>query len=454
MDTKPASSDRLGPVVVVLDHDNAYQTSLLEGIRSVLLPVGIPLVVYANDSFAHELRPPVKQLLRSPGVQGVITTILTDSASEADVTATLAIAGLASVRIGAVSMNGWSIGADNAVGMRELMRHLLDDVGAKRLAIVRGINHHPDAREREQIVRDELTARGLHVAFVLDGDFDRDVAYASTSRLLENGAVPDAFVALNDRSAVGVMDALADAGLRVPDEVMVTGFDDDAIAQECTPTLTTVRQDLVAQGARAAEMLLAQIGGAMAPGHVAHPGTLTIRGSTRGVEADADPEAAASVLLPGQSRALAAMDQALALNRAFMACRSIDELFDELSANMTALRLRRCFVILIEHDDTGSDAKGVVVFRHTESGTRATPDAEPFPLGDFLPDDLRDEITRGSLMLQPLSVEGRDLGYVLFEEVVRTRFVGEILRSDLSRAIDSLSTAEFAALDRDGRVTP
>jgi DNA-binding LacI/PurR family transcriptional regulator len=446
--------EHLGPVVVVLDHDNGYQTSLLEGIRGVLLPLGIPLVVYANDSFAHELRPPVKHLLRLPGVQGVITTILTDSASEADVTATLALTGLASVRIGAVSTNGWSIGTDNAIGMRELMRHLLDDVGAKGVAIVRGINHHPDAREREEIVRAELAARGLHVAFVLDGGFDRDVAYTSTSRLLKNGAVPEVFVALNDRSAVGVMDALADAGLRVPDDVMVTGFDDDAIAQECTPTLTTVRQDLVAQGARAAEMLLAQIGGATPPGHVAYPSTLTIRGSTRGAETDADPDVAASVLLPAQSRALAAMDRALALNRAFMACRSIHELLDALSANMLRLRLCRCFVVLNERADNVPDASGVVVLWHNDSGTRATPDADPFRLDDFLPDHLRDEITRGSLMLQPLSVEDRDLGYVLFEEIVPTRFVGEVLRTDLSRAIDSLSTAKSVALDRGARLRP
>jgi DNA-binding LacI/PurR family transcriptional regulator len=428
-------------VVLVLDHLHVYQMSLQEGVRSVLTAAGIPFIVYANDSFALELRSPIRHLLHSPDVRGVITTPLSDIASHAVLTASLAATRVPTVGIGAEAASGWSVGADNAVGMRALMRHLLDDAGAKRVALVRGLEHQTDAREREAIVYAELAARGLRPEFVLEGGFERELSYVATSRLLKTRAVPDAIVAMNDRSAVGAMDALDDAGLRVPEDVMVTGFDDDVIAQECTPSLTTVSQDVVAQGALAAQLLLSHIDGAAAAGHIAHPSALVVRGSTRGAEPDEDAEDAASIAMLVQSRAVTSVDDMVRVNRAFMACASVPELLAELAGNVDRLRLRRCFVVLNEDAD-----RGVVVLRHTNDITSVTPDAEPFLLADFLPADLQGEISHGSLTLLPLSVETRDIGYVLFEEVVPSRFVGELLRTDLSRAIDSLPGKERESL--------
>ena len=415
--------------------------SLQEGVRNVLAAAGIPLIVYANDSFAVELRSPIRHLLHSPSVRGVITTVLGEHAAQADLTATLTANRLPTVGIGAEASNAWSVGADNALGMRALMRHLLDDAGATRIALVRGLEHHTDAREREAVVYAELAARGLHPEFVLEGGFERELAYVSTSRLLKTSAVPDAIVAMNDRSAVGAMDALDDAGLRVPEDVMVTGFDDDVIAQECTPSLTTVSQDIVAQGEVAAQLLLSQIEGSARAGHVAHPSALVVRGSTRSAEPDENAELTASIAMLVQTRAVNAIDDMVRVNRAFMACASVPELLAELAGNVDKLRLRRCFVILNEDAD-----RGVVVLRHTKEMTSVTPDAEPFLLSDFLPADLHAEISRGSLTMLPLSVETRDLGYVLFEETIPSRIVGELLRTDLSRAIDSLPGNDWQSL--------
>jgi DNA-binding LacI/PurR family transcriptional regulator len=431
-----------GPVVLVLDHFNVYQTSLLEGVRSVLGAAGIPLVVYANDSFAIELRPVAKCLLRSAGVRGVITTLLTDPASQADLAATVASTALPSVGIGAVAANGWSVGVDNAAGMRALMGHLLDDAGAKRIAILLGVEHHADARERVSFVHAELAARGLAAEFVLEGGFERDVAYASIKRLLKTGAVPDAIVAMNDRSAVGAMDALDDEGLRVPEDVMVVGFDDDVIAQECTPTLTTVNQNLVAQGERAAQLLLSQLDGGSSVGHATQASTLVVRGSTRGADPAENPAAATPISWSIQATASASIDNVLGVHRAFMACKSVHELLDKVAANTTALGLRRCFIVLNESADADPNARGVLVLNHTDRGTYVTPDVEPFRLADLLPTDVRDEMSHGSLTLRPLSVETRNLGYVLFEEVDPGEFVGELLRTDLSRAIDSLHNSD------------
>lgn len=70
---------------------------------------------------------------------------------------------------------------------------------------------------------------------------------------------PDAIFCVNDSVAIGCVEALAEAGLRVPDDVSVAGFDDSLAARLCVPQLTTVRQPLRAMGARAVEVLLNRI---------------------------------------------------------------------------------------------------------------------------------------------------------------------------------------------------
>jgi LacI family transcriptional regulator len=430
---------------LVFDRVNAYHTRLLDGIRSVLLLAGVPFVVYVHDSYATQIRPVAKRLVESGEVHGAITTMLSHGPSQTDLSNMFNTGSLPMVHIGSATENGWSVGVDNASSMHSLMCHLLDEVGARRIVIVRGPAHQPDSREREEVVCAELRARGLAVARIIEGGFDRDVAYNSTTRLLEGGDLPDAVVALNDRSALGVLDALQDAHIKIPAEIAVSGFDDEAIARRRVPRLTTVSQELFAQGALAAQLLLRQIGGAPPTGHVLQPGRLIIRGSTRLEYPVQTLDPSEESEQSEQVRAVAAMDRAPSINRAFMACRSIRDLLSAVGANITRLGLRRCFIVLNGYSDEAPPSSGVLVLRHIHGRTQITADAPPFPLADVLPDRLRDEINSGSLVLHPLSVDDLDLGYVLFEEIEPDRCVGELLGMDLSRAIDSLQRTQQQA---------
>jgi LacI family transcriptional regulator len=99
-------------------------------------------------------------------------------------------------------------------------------------------------------------------------------------------AMPDAIFCVNDGLALGCIEALAEVGLRVPDDVSVAGFDDSLAARMSVPQLTTVRQPLRAMGARAVELLLARIGragnaSAAAAKPVVFPVELVKRGSVR-----------------------------------------------------------------------------------------------------------------------------------------------------------------------------
>ena len=80
--------------------------------------------------------------------------------------------------------------------------------------------------------------------------------------LLEAGIRFDAVLAGSDRIAIGAIEALREAGRDVPGDVSVIGFDDHALAAQCSPGLTTVHQPLREEGARAAELVLAMIDGA------------------------------------------------------------------------------------------------------------------------------------------------------------------------------------------------
>ena len=97
---------------------------------------------------------------------------------------------------------------------------------------------------------------GLRVPDPIFGTWTGQSGYDAGVRLLEQG-LPDAVFAASDLMALGMMRAFSEAGVRVPDDVSIVGFDDHEFAQQFTPPLTTVRQDFEALGARCLEVLFA-----------------------------------------------------------------------------------------------------------------------------------------------------------------------------------------------------
>jgi diguanylate cyclase (GGDEF)-like protein len=428
-------------VAVILDQVNAYQTQLLDGIRSVLDGGDHPVGVYVNDPFAQAVRSPARRRLEMGRFAGVITTMLSDPDAQRDLSGILErIAGdVPVVQVGAPLAGGSSVGTDNEAGMAAVMAHLLDDLGATRLVIVRGPEHHPDSVARAAAVRSELARRGLAqpVGSVLDGEFDRDIAYTAMTRFLASGSRADAVVAFNDRSAAGALDALNDAGLRVPGDILLTGFDDDGVAVECVPMLTTVNQHVFEQGATAASYLLDRMNGRPPRGHLVAVPSLTIRGST-----DAGWDATATAAAAPHFNALAVMNRARSMSRAFMGCRTMGDVLRELNASIPQLGLRRCFLVLNSDSVDGVPTRARLVLIHLGKTTVLAPDAESFDLLGSAPPELLEASGHGYLMLQPLNVGGEDLGYVLFEPDHSDRLIGEVLRMDLGRALDTVRRIE------------
>ncbi len=155
---------------------------------------------------------------------------------------------------------------DNASGLREVLDHLIDAHGCRKPAFICGPAQNPEAQLRYQVYTEVLAAHGLPLRpeLVLPGRFaSRDGEDAVAILLDERRVEFDAVVAADDEMALGALQALQRRGLKVPEQVRVTGFDDIPAAYTAAPPLTTVRQPLYQLGHQALNLLLAQLRGGL-----------------------------------------------------------------------------------------------------------------------------------------------------------------------------------------------
>ncbi len=187
------------------------------------------------------------------------------------------------VRWGSVSDDGSgaTIGSDNVGAGRMAGAHLIEK-GRRRIAFLgHGDGHYPEFAERYLGLCQVMREHGLEVdpALQRDAITTEQAGHAAMRDLLQSGAAIDAVFAASDLIAVGAMRALAEAGISVPDDVAIIGFDDIPAASQCSPPLTTIMQDLSAAGERLLEAMVAKIEGKPMPSPLL-PTRLIVRAST------------------------------------------------------------------------------------------------------------------------------------------------------------------------------
>jgi len=154
------------------------------------------------------------------------------------------------------------VAADNFSGSAAIITHLIADHGKRRLFHLDGPPNSPDASERRHALEYVLRS---HPQCQLIGSTQGILSVRSGELAGENllaryrTALPDAVVCANDQMAIGVLRAFAAAGVRVPEDVAVVGFDDIALGSLYDPTLTTVHQPMRMLGERACARLLDRI---------------------------------------------------------------------------------------------------------------------------------------------------------------------------------------------------
>ena len=276
--THPASGSRAqsAPVKTIgflVDWiDGAYQNQILDGVRDAARDRRIQLLCFAGGVLNSELRGGSRRnatfdLVNAENVDGLIlmSGTLGNQIGASELLAYSERFGkLPRVSVAAPLPGMASVVVDNRTGIESAITHLIRSHSCREIAFVRGPEQNLDAELRYEVYRTVLAAHGIELdsRLVASGDFLTESGRRAVAELYDRrGVRPEAIVTANDQMALGVLEALAERKIRVPDDVAVVGFDDIEEARFTSPPLTTVRQPLYEQGREAVRLLLSELYG-------------------------------------------------------------------------------------------------------------------------------------------------------------------------------------------------
>jgi DNA-binding LacI/PurR family transcriptional regulator len=167
---------------------------------------------------------------------------------------------------------------DQFRGTELAVRHLIDK-GHRRIGHIAGPQDWIDGVARAKGWRSALQSAGLDADLLVEGDWSADSGYQIGRKLAEDRTATALFVG-NDQMALGLLRAFNEAGVRVPEDVSVVGFDDQPESGYFTPPLTTVRQDFKELGRRCMDVMLTAIKEGKGPGSTVVEPELVVRKST------------------------------------------------------------------------------------------------------------------------------------------------------------------------------
>lgn len=139
--------------------------------------------------------------------------------------------------------NCFTIRLENRTGIQSIIEHLVTCHNVNNICYISGPIYNKDARERKEAFIDSASSFGIPSGEenILYGDFEYNSGKSAVEEYMNSGKkMPDAFVCANDYMAIGAINAIQDAGYSIPDDVIVTGYDDCNMAQCVEPRLTTV----------------------------------------------------------------------------------------------------------------------------------------------------------------------------------------------------------------------
>ena len=162
------------------------------------------------------------------------------------------------------------VSIDNRSAQYDLTAHLIRDHGVRRLVHLTGIldNGCPEALHRMEGFRDACRDNGIPDADIeiIPGTWRTSDGNRVANAWVDSGRpLPDAFVCANDEMALGIIEALGERGLRIPEDVIVTGFDNVSSAELSSPRISTVHRDYARLDYRAMEVLVDKIDGRPVP---------------------------------------------------------------------------------------------------------------------------------------------------------------------------------------------
>ncbi len=477
-----SGADALRPLVgIIVTGMNDYHSGILDGAKEVFVRNGVSAIMIANEPYAARGSELTLALIQRRAFHGVLLLPAVSPERSLELRTSLDASGLPTVCFANEEKDRPSVSGENASGMRALMVHLLDECNARRPVLIRGLPHQNDSIARERVFCGELAKRQIDCGEdrFLTGNFREDVSYRVMREFLRFRRDLDAVVCLNDEAAFGAINALNDYGLDVPGDVLVCGFDNSDRAAWSWPDLTTVDQNLHEQGAAAASMLLKMMAGETAGQCLVVPSSLVVRRSTARLpwtrtsdlpettpEEDAerrDPDSeqqprgshqvieadrfaselqAAATATRVTRQQLATLSAIMGQSRTMIRCESVSDVAESLGSRLGQLGITKCFLALqdrsLREEPPGGLDEPLRLAMAYRGDALETPPRTLFSYREILPEALRGELDSDVPILQPLSVGASTFGYLVFDAERQSAVLSELLRVDLSRALDTV----------------
>ena len=222
----------------------------------------------------------IVSLLRSAAIDGVV--LGPPASDHPAVLEELAAIGMPHARIAPTRMlaGGGSNLLDDIAAAREMAAYVIG-LGHRDIAIIKGDPTHPASEARLIGYSQAFAEAGIQVRLerIEQGLFTFDSGFAAARRLFAGSDRPTAILAQNDDMAVGALVAAREAGLDVPGQLSIVGFDDSAVARTTWPQITTIRQPVFEMAAAAADMVITALEDGVVPADRVHPHELIVRSS-------------------------------------------------------------------------------------------------------------------------------------------------------------------------------
>ncbi|MGC9395122.1 MAG: LacI family DNA-binding transcriptional regulator [Anaerolineae bacterium] len=244
--------------VLVVDIGDPFSLELLKGIGKAVRGTEYDLIAYSSGHIAATMQPGWERRHLSRLDGSITDGVLVVTPTTEDLTA---ISPLVAIDPHEHNIFPAVISA-NREGAIAVMEYLIDQ-GHRRIGFITGRQGLVSSNRRQQGYIDALKQAGLPVdeTLIHPGDYTRKAGFDGLQHLFALPDPPTAIFAANDQSALGVLDAANEAGLRIPDDLSVVGFDNIPLAMCSTPGLTTVDQSVSEMGYVATTMLIKLIQG-------------------------------------------------------------------------------------------------------------------------------------------------------------------------------------------------
>lgn len=277
------SGSRAGAVGLVIARPyrevghEAFFLQLIAGIETVLGPNTLALTLHIVETIEEELKT-YQRWWAERRVDGVLTVDLRENDPRP---ALLKQLGLPAVLAGGPDIQGGmpSASIDDAAAMRQVVAKLAAS-GCSSIAHVSGLTELSHTRHRMKAFVSAAGEMGLNIVSSTPTDYTERAGHNETASLLALPAPPDGIVYDNEILALGGLNAIAEAGLAVPDDVAVVSWEDSPVCRVASVPLTSLSRDTITLGAHAAEMLIETISGGVPENRIEPVPSLIERAST------------------------------------------------------------------------------------------------------------------------------------------------------------------------------